>query len=89
MIYISQKGNNVEKYEDSNIQNKERTIDSFIEWIDSKLKDNKYKDGKTLKYGGKKGGKWSRKYKRSINCRRPRGFSQKQYCKYGRNKSKK
>ena len=28
--------------------------------------------------------KWSLKYKRSINCRRPRGFSQKQYCKYGR-----
>ena len=28
--------------------------------------------------------KWSRTYKRSINCRRPRGFSQKQYCTYGR-----
>lgn len=28
--------------------------------------------------------KWSLKYKRSINCRRPRGFSQKQHCKYGR-----
>jgi hypothetical protein len=27
---------------------------------------------------------WSRKYKKSINCRRPKGFSQKQYCKYGR-----
>lgn len=30
--------------------------------------------------------KWSNKYKRSINCRRPKGFSQKQYCKYGRKK---
>ena len=30
---------------------------------------------------------WSIKYKRSINCRRPRGFSQKQHCKYGRRKS--
>lgn len=28
--------------------------------------------------------KWSRKYKLSINCKRPKGFSQKQYCKYGR-----
>lgn len=28
--------------------------------------------------------KWSMKYKRSINCRRPRGFSQRQHCKYGR-----
>ena len=28
--------------------------------------------------------KWSMKYKKSINCNRPKGFSQKQYCKYGR-----
>jgi hypothetical protein len=33
---------------------------------------------------GKKGGAWTAKYKKSINCRRPRGFSQKQYCKYGK-----
>ena len=25
--------------------------------------------------------KWSLKYKRSINCNRPKGFSQRQYCK--------
>ena len=37
----------------------------------------------------KVGGKWSRKYKKRINCKRPKGFSQKQYCKYGRNKSSK
>ena len=28
--------------------------------------------------------RWSLKYKRSINCKKPRGFSQRQYCKYGR-----
>lgn len=28
--------------------------------------------------------RWSLKYKKSINCRRPRGFSQRQHCKYGR-----
>lgn len=28
-----------------------------------------------------RGGKWSLKYKRSINCNRPKGFSQKQHCK--------
>lgn len=39
------------------------------------------KHPKTSK-GGK--GKWSRKYKKSINCNHPRGFSQKQYCKYSR-----
>ena len=32
----------------------------------------------------KKGGSWSLKYKRSIDCKNPRGFSQKQYCKYGK-----
>ena len=36
----------------------------------------------------KRGGGWTLKYKNSINCMRPQGFSQKQYCKYGR-KSKK
>lgn len=35
-----------------------------------------------------RGGAWTLKYKNSINCMRPKGFSQKQYCKYGR-KSKK
>ena len=29
-------------------------------------------------------GKWSMKYKKSINCKKPKGFSQKQHCKYGR-----
>jgi chromosome segregation ATPase len=33
---------------------------------------------------GKRGGAWTAKYKKSINCRKPRGFSQKQYCKYGK-----
>ena len=33
--------------------------------------------------------KWSMKYKKSINCRKPKGFSQKQHCKYGRNKTRK
>ena len=32
----------------------------------------------------KTGGSWSLKYKRSIDCKNPRGFSQKQYCKYGK-----
>jgi hypothetical protein len=44
------------------------------------------------KYGGKKmkktKRKWSKKYKKSINCKKPKGFSQKQYCKYGRKTNK-
>ena len=30
---------------------------------------------------------WSAKYKKSINCKRPKGFSQRQHCKYGRKRS--
>jgi hypothetical protein len=43
-----------------------------------------------VKQGGKskkKRRKWSLKYKKSINCRRPKGFSQRQHCKYGRKKT--
>jgi hypothetical protein len=39
---------------------------------------------KTMKTLKKRKGKWSQKYKKSINCKRPKGFSQKQYCKYSR-----
>ena len=38
---------------------------------------------------GYRGGKWSKKYKKSINCNKPKGFSQKQHCKYGKNKTQK
>ena len=93
MRYISNRGETTENYEDSNIKNKDRTVDSFVEWIKSKeTPENKTKGGKTIKTrkGGKTkkmlGGKWSLKYKRSINCKRPKGFSQKQHCKYGRKK---
>jgi len=41
----------------------------------------------TKKTMRKKTHKWSRKYKLSINCKRPQGFSQRQYCKYGRRKT--
>lgn len=47
-----------------------------------KTRKNKSKNKKSKKRVG-----WSLKYKRSINCKRPRGFSQHQYCNYGRKKS--
>ena len=46
-----------------------------------------YSSSHSNKTGG--GGAWTRKYKKSINCKRPKGFSQKQYCKYGRRKTRK
>jgi len=39
----------------------------------------------SIKRGGRK---WSMKYKKSITCSHPKGFSQKQYCKYGRTKKR-
>lgn len=32
--------------------------------------------------------KWSLKYKKSIDCNQPKGFSQKQHCKYGTRKKR-
>ena len=48
-----------------------------------KRRSRKKKMSKKIKKSKRR---WSVKYKRSINCKRPRGFSQKQYCKYGRNR---
>ena len=85
--FISNNGKNTEKYclqiqNKLNEEYKNRTIDSFIKWIHLKLNEKqKHTIKKTRK---QKGGKWSLKYKRSINCKRPKGFSQKQYCKYSR-----
>jgi len=99
MRFITNSGKDVENYEDSEIDNKDRTIDSFVEWIKLKSgeknisnydKENYLTHKKTYKSkqsGGtrkKRGGKWSLKYKRSINCKKPKGFSQKQHCRYGR-----
>ena len=50
-----------------------------------KKEEKDIKEGKKVMFGGK----WSLKYKRSINCRKPKGFSQKQYCKRKNRKSKK
>jgi thiol-disulfide isomerase/thioredoxin len=99
--FMTNGGKTVENYEDSKIENKDRTIDSFIEWI--KTKTGEYEITRDSSKGGnsnrskrsrmtrrksrsKRGGKWSLKYKRSINCKNPKGFSQKQHCKYGRKK---
>jgi thiol-disulfide isomerase/thioredoxin len=98
--FISNKGEISEDFEDSKLseENKKRNIDSFVKWIELKLDDKSKKlmGGRKLmgeklmrirkksKSKRQKGGKWSLKYKKSINCKRPKGFSQKQYCKYTR-----
>ena len=112
MKYIGNYGKTVEPYEKSSVKKKDRSVTSFINWIESKInkmtsttptssaehvynrisktrKHNKShpKEKKTRHHKkSHRGGKWSKKYKLSINCNRPKGFSQRQYCKYGRNK---
>ena len=94
--FISDGGRIVENYEDSDIKVKDRSIDSLVNWINSKINSQtikypnskhnytKHRGGTKKGKKGKKGGKWTKKYKQSINCKKPKGFSQKQYCKYGR-----
>ena len=92
MWYLKDNGKFLEEYEDSIITNKDRTIDSFVDWVESKItqKGGRKSLKRKLKYKRKtrkqKAGKWSLKYKKSINCKKPKGFSQRQYCKYGRKK---
>jgi thiol-disulfide isomerase/thioredoxin len=122
MKYINNYGKNIETYENSSISKKDRSTDSFINWIESKIntvvstsspqnvykrivskhnksqksqkKHSRHNNNKRSKNNKTKhhkksaktlsGGKWSQKYKNSIDCSKPKGFSQKQYCKYGR-----
>jgi len=98
--FMTNAGENMQTYEDSEVSNKDRTIDSFVDWIKLKTGDNNITTSEIPSYKKKNttrkirnyhkkskkliGGKWSAKYKRSINCSKPKGFSQRQYCKYGR-----
>lgn len=49
-----------------------------------KRKQQRNRNSSQTQNGGKK---WSLKYKKSINCNRPHGFSQRQFCKYGAKKT--
>ena len=125
MLHV--RNNEISSYEDSNVKNKNRSADSFREWINQYVNTNgvannkressmeklhrpllsmsissrsrsrshsrshtpsKSNSSKHSKKRGQTGGKWSLKYKRSINCKRPKGFSQRQHCKYRRNNHK-
>jgi hypothetical protein len=71
----------------TNHDNKNKTENTSKQEKHERSKTSKrQKNNKTQKKNQSGGRKWSRKYKKSINCRRPRGFSQHQYCKYGRKK---
>lgn len=99
MIAVTKNGENIEDYSgERNLDAFKNWIETTIassggsKFVGGRTKKTR-KTRKTKKSSKKskktkrhiKGGrKWSLKYKKSINCNRPRGFSQKQYCKYGR-----
>lgn len=73
----------INKYIKENIENENITqpfVHKFKDIVNKKLHNNLYNIH---------GGKWSDKYKKSINCKNPKGFSQKQHCKYGKKGGKK
>lgn len=63
--YITENGIIEENY------NQDRDVNSLVNWIKSKNSQNSQMGGR----------KWSLRYKRKINCKRPKGFSQRQYCR--------
>jgi chromosome segregation ATPase len=84
----------------SNLTSRQTTLNQEIAELEARLEDLNRQSNELNRGRGRKkrrqkkrtkvkrGGAWTAKYKKSINCMRPKGFSQKQYCKYGR-KSKK
>jgi thiol-disulfide isomerase/thioredoxin len=79
------KSNVTEQYEDSNIENKDRSVDSFVEWIESKAKANTKKGGKkrgtrvtkNTKKVVKRGTKETKKRGTKVEKRRTRGTKRK------------
>lgn len=91
ILYVTNSGAKEENFGDAvEMKNAERTIDNFVKWIKIKTGEDNITSSETSSIGGKSRKRnksrkrWTRKYKKSINCKKPRGFSQKQYCKYGR-----
>jgi len=94
--------NSVEEYEDCTGSGlKDRSTESFLRWIQHKTRSSSSphkkrghskgtrRHKKRSRSHSQRGGKWTLKYKKSINCKKPKGFSQRQHCKYGRLRWKK
>ena len=90
-LYLEQNKESYNKavnfYNDTNIFWRNNPF-SRIKYYGGKTIRNKKRQGGTRKKSKTtkhvktiKKRKWSNKYKKSINCKKPKGFSQKQYCK--------
>lgn len=83
MRFITDGGKGVENYEDSSIENKDRTIDSFVDWIKNKTgEDNitksEQKGGKTRRHKKTKRQETrrrrSRRFRKNIKRRKTRRY---------------
>lgn len=83
MRFITDGGKGVENYEDSNIENTDRTIDSFVDWIKNKTgEDNitksEQKGGKTRRHQKTKRiqtrRRRTRRFRKSIKRRKTRRY---------------
>uniref|UniRef100_A0A6C0LBT9 Thioredoxin domain-containing protein n=1 Tax=viral metagenome TaxID=1070528 RepID=A0A6C0LBT9_9ZZZZ len=99
-------GDSSEEYENAELERRDRSAESFADWIESKVAEkgprgivirrimkggnapgpSKRRAGGRRRKRTHRGGKWSLKYKRSIDCNRPKGFSQRQHCKSRKNR---
>lgn len=75
--------NNGHDWADDHITEAKVNIDQVFDFFMNKLKDE---DGEYI--SGMLEEKWSEKYKKSIDCNNPKGFSQRAHCQ-GRKKNKK
>jgi len=69
ILYFAENGNKREVYEDSSISLKDRTIDSFVEWIQSKnIPSSSLKGGtkRTKRTRGRKNKRTKRTHRRRI-----------------------
>lgn len=69
--FISNKGNSEEDFEDSTIDDKERTVDNFVKWIESK-KNKNMTGGRSRKYRVRKNKNKNKNKKHTLKHKRKR-----------------
>ena len=85
--WVNQRGDVGYKYK-NDIYRPSKRITKNTPTTHKELSDKQIKRARRVKYTKgrvnrfkKRGGKWTRKYKKSIDCNNPKGFSQRQYCR--------
>jgi thiol-disulfide isomerase/thioredoxin len=67
MQYIDKGGDFSQDYEDSEIELKDRSVDSFVDWVDTKVEKNTKNTNEEQQTGGKRKSKRLNKSKKRLN----------------------